>query len=120
MSTVTYSPSLSVVTLMAVTLPDVLAPAAIVGRFACVVKTVVPPLLTSTTSDAPVGAVPTDARTARIVNGTPVSLYSRALPVPVDTAPASEYISVWPRFGNLPAPFGSTHPRGTSDSSAHS
>jgi hypothetical protein len=52
----------------------VFPPAVIVGRFAWVVKIVVPPFLTSTMTEEPAGAVPTLARTVEMVMEAPVSL----------------------------------------------
>ena len=73
-SMVMYDPSGTEVTSALVTFPDVAAPAAIAGRLACVVKMVVPSMLTSTTTVPPDGAVSTVARTEVMVHGAPGAL----------------------------------------------
>ena len=60
--------------------------AVIVGRFACVEKTVDPFVLISTIMLAPVGAVPTLAITLVIVNA--VGAYHLAVPFAIDRVPA--------------------------------
>src|SRR5690348_13592169 len=68
-------------------LPEALPEIAIVGRFACVVNTVVPFLFTSTISVAPVGAVLMLADMATIVAAD--GNRTRSTPVAALTAPAT-------------------------------
>ncbi len=74
MSRVMYSPDAHDVVFMLVTDPDVLPEMEIVGRLAWVEKIVDPFLFTSAMMDDPVGTVPTEIRTERIVIVRPASL----------------------------------------------
>jgi hypothetical protein len=115
-STVKTSPAENEVT-SGVFTPVAVPEMAIVGRFACVVKIVVPPLFTSTINVAPVGAVNTAAVTPMISpsqGATQRILFAAAVMVP-DACPHIVACPTTPGFAAIFPPenslFGKNHHR---------